>query len=393
MKKIGILTFHKVINYGAVLQAYALQRKVRDLGFDAELIDYAPQGMVNPSTFSLMDTLIKLLRYLVNPPDLRHLKRRVELLIIKRIEDFLFRKEIEKRQMAFKHFRENYLKVSDVTYQCNNIRSADMVYDGVITGSDQVWNPLITQYDLTYFLNFLNDTNKKISYAASFGSPDNISHEFKEKISTALQDIKYLSVREFSGAQLIKEISNREAQIVLDPVLLLTSDEWDGIIPENGISEPYIFCYAFFNDPEIRHLCKHLSKVTGLKVIRLSLYHDGFQRIKEHLDISTTYVNGSGPVEFLSYLKNASVVVTNSFHGLILSINFRKDFFVVTPRHSKERIIDSLEKYGLHDRLVKDGDPLPGREDIKVNYKKIDDILEKDRNESIEFLKNSLHSF
>jgi len=394
MKKIGILTFHKAINYGAALQAYALQKKVIDLGLDAELIDYGSIGIAD-TTASLIKKNIfnKLFKHIFRPVShFNHLVKRVKVLIIKRIEGFLFKKDLEKQIESFISFKKNYLKTSKNSYYTNkDLESTELIYDGVITGSDQVWNPLITQSDLAYFLNFLNDNDKKISYAASFGS-DSIPDEFQSKIIPELQSIKHLSVREASGAVIIKNISNRDAQVVVDPTLLLSREEWEEVIPENKIDEPYIFCYAFFNEPEIKRLCKHLSKITGLKIVRLSLYHVGFQRTKEYFDKSTTYVNDSGPLEFLSYLNNASIVVTNSFHGAIFSINFKKDFFVVSPKYSVERIVNILDLYKLSDRLQKNGDKLPTKNDIKIDYSIVDPIIVSERSKSIAFLKNALDS-
>lgn len=392
MKKVGILTFHNFINYGAILQAYALQKKVGDLGFDAEVIDYTSAITGTSSALSAKDVFFKLLRYTIKPPDIKHLKRRIELLVIKRIEDFLFRRDLEKREKSFNHFRRNYLKISNSSYNRDNIMKAELVYDSVITGSDQVWNPLITQHDLNFFLSFLSNNNKKISYAASFGSCNNIPEEFKLKISKAIEDIKYLSIREASGAEMIRHISNREALVVVDPTLLLTISEWDEIIPQNRIKEPYIFCYAFFDVPEVRRLCKHLSKITGFRIIRLSLYHDSFQRIKEYFDTSTTYVNDSGPLDFLSYFKGASIVVTNSFHGILFSINFKKDFFVIPPLHGAERVFDILKRYNLTNRLSRKEDTLPDKRDIRINYEGVTTVLEGAREKSIGFLRNALNT-
>ncbi len=394
MKKIGILTFHKAVNYGAVLQAYALQKKVTDLGYDAELINYGSIGTAEAYAPAINKNIFnKLSKYVFSPvSQFRHLVRRFELLIIKRAEDFLFKKDIEKQTESFSSFRKNNLKISNKSYHTyKDLKSLESFYDGVITGSDQVWNPQITQNDLAYFLHFLKDNSKKISYAASFGT-ENVLEEFQNKIAPELQSIKHLSVREDTGAKIIKNIVNRDAQVVVDPVLLLSDKGWKAIIPENNINEPYIFCYAFSDNPEIRLMCKYLSKITGSKIVRLSLYPESFQRTKEYFNISTIYVNDSGPLEFLSYLYKASFIVTNSFHGTIFSINFKKDFIVIPPEHNIERIVNMLDIYGLSDRLRNSGDNLPAIKDIKIDYNIVEPILISERNKSVEFLKNSLNS-
>lgn len=394
MKKIGILTFHRAVNYGAALQAYALQKKVADLGFDAELIDYGSIGADGAHSISIKKGMFqKLSKYITGPVShFRHFIRRFEVLVIKRAEDFLFKKDLEKQKESFSWFQLNYLKISEKSYHSyKELESIESMYDKVITGSDQVWNPLITRNDLAYFLNFLSDNNKKISYAASFGV-ENIPEDSQSKITPALQCIKHLSVRDITGAGIIKNMTNRGAAVVVDPTLLLSIKEWEEIIPENKFNEPYIFCYAFFSNPEIKLLCKHLSKITGFKVVRLSLYHVNFQRTKEYIDKSTTYANGSGPLEFLSYLYGASLVVTNSFHGTIFSINFKKDFFVIPPEYSIERIVNILDLFKLSDRLIKKGNKLPARNDIKIDYSIVEPIVLRERDRSLEFLQNALGS-
>lgn len=393
MKKIGILTIHKAINYGSVLQAYGIQKQVADLGFDAEIIDYGSIGVADVASPKTQNSISrKLFKYILHPvSNFKHLVRRIELLVIKRAEDYLFKKDLEIQKGSFRKFETKHLKISKDSYHSNDdLESVNLIYDGVITGSDQVWNPLITENDLAYFLNFITNNNKKVSYAASFGYED-IPEGFLNRIAPELQSIKHLSVREVSGARIIKRITGLDAQVVLDPALLLSGEEWGEIIPESKIGEPYIFSYAFMNSPEIERLCKHLSKVTGFKIVRLSLYHRGFQRIKEHLDRSTTYVNHCGPLEFLSYLSNASIVVTNSFHGTVFSLNFRKDFFVIPPEHNIERIVGLLDLCKLSDRLQKQGNALPAKNDIEIDYSKVEPIFVSERSKSIEFLQRSLN--
>ncbi len=394
MKRIGILTFHNVINYGAVLQAYALQRKINDMGFDAEIIDYRSVGDINLYARDPKDSIVKkILRYASNPiKHYGHIKRRLELKVIRRLEDQLFKKQSQRQIQSFAYFKERYLKILNKScHTIDDLKEAERIYDRIIVGSDQVWNPFITQGDTAYFLSFIKDDNKKISYAASFGSKD-IPVEFQHGIVPLLKRIRHLSVREISGADLVRTLCGRDVKVVVDPTLLLTSAQWEEIIEDKRFSEPYIFCYAFFDSPLVRRLCIHLSKITGFKIVRLTLYPATLQKIKEYLDTSTVYVNDSGPLEFLSYFKNASIVVTNSYHGVIFSINFNKDFFVVIPEHSADRVLDILDSYRLRDRLQKEGSELPAKEDMKIDYTMVEPVLRREREKSIEFLKNSLNS-
>ncbi len=394
MKKIGILTFHRAVNYGAALQAYALQKKVVDLGFDTELIDYGSIGAADVTFPSIKENIFqKLLKYILKSvSNCKHLVRRVEVLLIKRTEDFLFKKDLEKQNESFSVFKDKYLKISKNSYHTNNdLESIESFYDGVITGSDQVWNPLITQNDLVYFLNFLSNGNKKISYAASFGT-ESVPEDFQSKIAPELQSIKHLSVREAVGAVMIKNIANRDAYVVVDPTLLLSDEEWREIIPENRINGPYIFYYALLDNSALITLSKHLSKITGFRIVGLSLYPVSFQRTKEYFDKSITYVNDSGPLEFLSYLYKASIVVTNSFHGAVLSINFKKNFFVVPPEYSIERIVEVLKLFGLSERLRKRDDNMPALKDINIDYSIVTPIFISERNKSIDFLNSALNN-
>ncbi len=394
MKRVGILTFHRVINYGALLQAYALQRKIEELGFDAEIIDYASAGTMDQHHGNAKDSMMrKVLIYASNPTKhYGHIKRRLELRVVRRLEDQLFKKQSLRQFQSFELFKEGYLKISNRSYNTiDDLNETNRIYDSIIAGSDQVWNPFITQNDISYFLSFVKDDNKKISYATSFGSR-NIPVEFQHRIVPLLKKIRHLSARETSGAELVSTLSGRDVEIVVDPTLLLTSTQWEEIIKDNRFEEPYIFCYAFFDNPAVRRLCRHLSRITGFKIIRLTLYPKTLQRIKESLDSSTVYVSDSGPLECLALFKKASVVVTNSFHGLMFSVNFKKDIFVVSPELGIERIIDFLRRYNLNDRLKRFDDDLPAKEDIKIDYAMVEPVLRCEREKSIEFLKNSLNS-
>jgi hypothetical protein len=394
MKKIGILTFHRAVNYGAALQAFALQRKIKDLGHQAEFLDYGITGDEGAGDFRKVRGIADKLadHVLVSPKHYRNTAKKIHNALVKKIEGRFFGMSTAVRRGAFRAFGRNYLNISKKSFlSADELSTVEDDYDGFITGSDQVWNPLITQNNLVYFLNFIRNNNKKISYAPSFGSGD-ISDEFKDKIAGELQNIPYLSVREQSGARIIKNISNREAFVTVDPTLLLNLEQWKEIIPENGIDEPYIFCYAFFDNPEVRRVCKYLSNITGFRIVRLSLYQRNYQRTKEYLDRSTLYVNESGPLEFLSYLNKASVVVTNSYHGILFSINFKKNFFVVPFEMYIDRILDVLDIYGLKERALKAGDDVPAQDDINVDYNLVDPIYEREKNLSIDYLKKSLNS-
>lgn len=311
----GIITYHRHNNYGAILQAYALQNTIIRLGFDAEIIDYKYRSR----RFSLYTLLKKDVKpYILGVAG-----------AIMRIPRFL----------SFRRFR-NKLILSP-KYNNRNIGRANERYTIFVSGSDNVWNADITGFDKNYFLDFVRDTSKRRSYASSFGS-DRIPENLREEYRVLLEQYEKIGVREESGARIIEELTGRKAEVVLDPTFLLEKEQWEqlAVAPKE---KNYMLVYQLVPSARMIKLAKKISKKRQLKVVYVSFPMGGFIKGKWKLSI--------GPEKWLGYIRNAELILTDSFHGCVFSIIFKKQFYVVLTQLST-RIENILKKLGIGDRIV-----------------------------------------
>jgi len=368
---VGTITYHDSINYGAILQAYALQKALTDMGYDSEIIDYRKphRGTANLSGF----------------------RRWRHFIWDNAIKQILVGNERQRKTEGFVH---NNLGLSKLQYlNSDTLRSEPPLYDAYITGSDQVWNPTNNSNDSSYFLEFAPPGKRRISYAASFGVsqiPDRFVGDYRDR----LKKLDFISTREIEGKQIIEQLSGREAEITLDPTLLLNRDEWDRIAVPFNFSKPYILCYYMPGDKtvnqSITELARYISSVTGWSIISIG------QKEYARLLFWRKSVYDAGPSEFIGLFQKASFVVTNSFHGTAFSINYRKPFLVpVNPHLSPEkslssRILSLLRTLELEDRILPTGTSLQNEEILSIDYEKAETILAQERKKSICFLKKAL---
>lgn len=365
--KVGVLTFSEADNYGAMLQAFALIQTIKSIGCDCSLIRYRNKNIWKSYNYVGLSERHSFLNYL---------KKNFELCLFK------------KRKQAFEEFRAqcNITKV----FSEDDVYSLAKIYDKFVVGSDQVWNPRNTLNDKHFLLDFISDSNKKISYAASFGNV-RYFNEFGENALKLLDDFSYISCRENDGSIFIKEKLNKPAQVVLDPVLLLDKKSWNNVIyDKSNIHAEYIFVYSLQPNIELIKYVSLLSKNLHLRVIVIpAIINSVFKnkRIKR-----SKVVLNAGPNEMLELIKNAKCVVTDSFHGTALSIVFEKQFCVFKD-HKKDntnsRIETMLNALNLLDRCTVD---CGCNIDIMspIDYKSVNSILEKKRAEAVSYLKKSL---
>ena len=365
MKKIGILTFHNVMNYGAMLQAYALQSKLEDLGEDAEIIDYRNKNIEN--------------RYkIINPTNI--------VTVMKSIIKFFMNPKIYTRNKSFHDFRNKYMKLSQKYTNEEYIKKEYTHYDFYITGSDQVWNGTITKgLSDIYTLNFPTSA-KKISYAASVGSADLINQrqsEYKSKIS----GIDFISVREEDAKKELEKIIDKPIEVVLDPTLLINKEEWNNKLKElKKENEKYILAYVVSPDEEYVKIVNDLSEQTGLRVIHFGFKNPGYAKV-----LKTAYTEG--PLEFVNYIKNAEYVVATSFHATAFSVIFNKKFFIVPHRKTGARVINLLDKLEIKGRTFKTLNEFKSIDyNFDINWDSVNQKLEKERKKSINWLKNVINS-
>lgn len=348
--KIGILTFPNSISFGAVLQMFALQHRVKMLGHQVEVINYHNRFMKNE-------------RHCIGKSRLRTLARRI--LHGGQYRRFL---KFEKKMGLFpKKAISTPEKLAELSSR----------YDAVICGSDQVWNPEITGGDMSYFLDFCGDSVRRISYAPSFGV-ESLEAGFAARAAKELEKFSGVSVREEQGCRLVREMTGSEPELVADPTLLLTPDEWLGIEePWPVPAEGYILQYTVRGSESLSAFSRRLSEKTGLKVIIV-----GGNRFRRHGE-RELFASDITPGQWLYLMRNAEYVVTNSFHGTAFSINFRKDFFVEFSSRTNSRLSHIVTAMGLESRVL-----AAGVEAVtdSVDYTLTDAVLPQLREESLGYL-------
>jgi len=356
-KKIGILTYHFTSNIGSFLQAYALQKKIKNLGYDSHFINYQKKGWLSKQYKKYAREMFGIFSSFAWP---------LCLLFIKY------------RDRRFKSFRKKYLKInSHKVIKRKNLPSLEEKFSTFIVGSDQVWNYNNSKFDYTYLFDFIGDSQKKNAYAPSFGV-DDIKKESREDFRKHLFQFNYLSTREEEGQKIIKNLLNKECPIVLDPVLLIDKKEWENFAIKPKIKESYVLIYLRTHSESAVKFAKKLAKMNNHKVVQIVGYRKGSHK---HI-----YIHNVSPGEWVGLFMKAKYIVTNSFHGVAFSINFKKKFFVEPKINSdtNSRILSITEFFSLRERIIKGGDNDHMSENI--NYSEIEKKLNKKRKESLKYL-------
>lgn len=376
-KKVGIITIVKVNNYGAELQAYATQKALQLMGYDAEIIDYLfyknPGHKATRASKPVFPMPIK--------------KRISEFLYpkISRIKQLIQHNEaVETRKTRYTEFHKLNTRFSKEYRSIEELNGAQMDYDAYIVGSDQVWNPGNYTSLNPYFLKFAPKGKKRLSYASSIGLsslPESTFVYYRE----AMGGLDAISVREENAVDLVKQVSGCKAQWVLDPTLLLNSNEWSEVAKEVVLDcDKYVLLYELTPCPYLKTLAMHVAKEKRAKVVRITK-----DAVAIEQDGSVINVTDAGPAEFLWLFKHAEFVVTNSFHGTAFSILMNKDFYVVTPARKKNnsRQQSILNLFGLTDRLMLENASLPSLEQMTIDFVPVNKILEDQREQSKKFLR------
>ena len=325
--RIGIFTFFQT-NYGAVLQAFALQHYLEQQpGTEVEIVDFTtPNHLLDHNVFQKQETRnpISLLSYcFFTLIHYRQLKRRIN-------------RTWEFKKKHF-HFTRRYSSVEDLL---KNHPKEDLY----ITGSDQVFNPN-ARYVPVYYLDFNKENGKKVAYAPSFGISE-FSLEISQIIERYVRDFDYLSCREQAGASFLGSIVGKEVPVVLDPVFLHNAEEWSHIAAKPAYKGHYIFVYDLNGGDNLIKIAKNIQKSARLPIVCLTSKRNRFYPVdKQCYD--------AGPAEFIGWIKYASYVVTDSFHGTAFSVIFGRDFFsYIALEKTSARIKNILNQVGLGDRIV-----------------------------------------
>lgn len=376
--KIGIITIHRIYNYGSVLQTFAIQHFLQMRGHNCEIIDYLFPNNYHRRPHNESH----------NPINIRE---RIKRLFLKG----MFAIPLKLQHRRTDRFVERYLNLSAKQYAAPSaFSSEDPQYDVYISGSDQIWNPRFCHGDPSFFLMFAPQNKLKIAYASSFGVTS-LPAEYMDMYRKYLNTYDAIGVREESSLHIVHELLQKPvpAQYVLDPTFLLTAEEWTKILPAKRIiSDKYILCYflnySFEAFPYIEKLAQHISSMTGYKIIRVG--RPPINMRNPH----TKFIVAASPEQFASLIKHAALVLTTSFHGTAWSALFHVPLFSVVESKmaSDVRQIDLLKQLGMEDRILGLNDPYPTAEQLPFDYTAASERLQELRKSSIDFLLNVLEN-
>lgn len=360
MKKIGIMTWFDNNNYGSVLQATALEHIIEKMKYEALIINYKTKSY-DRSIKNIYPLFKRVLNRILNPK--------------------------YKNDEIFNKFKNNNLKITQAFDTYMELKQLNNLFDAFICGSDQIWSPL--SFDEKFFLNFA-ENNKKISYAPSFGVNSVKNKTIKDRMQKLISEFNYISVRELKGKEIVNELTGKEAQLVLDPTLLLNMEEWEFLSEEsndNTIFEGYILCYFLGKSNKYYKDIVNFAKKEKLRIINIPVLKN--QRLNKYNQ------NGIGPIEFVSLIKKAKYVFTDSYHGTIFSINFNRQFitfkrFKDDDKKSENSRLESIFNiFKLNKCFISklNTELVP-----RINYDCVNKILYEYRNKSIQFLQNSIEN-
>lgn len=353
--KIGLLTFHDTNNFGSMLQTYGLYKTIVNLGFDCEVIDYQCPSIVRrevPQPYHLS----------LSPHSILH--------------DYLHERHLRKKYRRLKSFLSERMVLSA---RCgrDSIQEITDCYDTLLIGSDIVWGLDITADDLTYFLDFASERKcRKLSYAASIGNP--WTERQKRIVAPLLNKFNYITVREEESAFWVKEVSNCGVDVVCDPTMLLTSDEW---IKEVGLKsrEHKNYILVYFTKGDCLKRAIEYSTKTGLKVLVVGY---GVSRSRQY-----RFVQPHSLSDFLSLIYYADIVFTASYHGLLFSTYFNKKFVYFNITHPS-RMATIAKRLGVEQLDATCGFP----EVMTIDYQNVNKNIQLFKQQSVETLEAMLKS-
>lgn len=346
--KVGIMSMQRIINYGSYLQAYALSNTIKNLGHEVEFVDYKIEPCIcEPYT----------------PTQVQNLSG-------KDVEYFY---EVQKFNTKFKN---DFLTELGI-----NVRNERPQLDTLVIGSDEVFNCLQNNPDVGYSLELFgknHNAQKLITYAACCGSTTIEKLEFYQKeneISSLLNKFNSISVRDENSRKLVKSLSNIEPINHLDPVLIY---DFSDIIKDNMELDNYIILYGYsfnFNEEE-SSLIKEFANKHNKKIVSIGTWQS----------CADIYIPAH-PLEVLSYFKKADFVITNTFHGTIFSIKAQTPFATAIKSYNSEKLVDLLNRLNLTSRCISSYNELDDMFSKKLDFSETNLILEKERQRSIEYLK------
>ena len=361
------MTWYQHKNYGTTLQAMALQKVIKSLGYDAFGINYLSKGYDRETFFEKITSFSRIKEGIYN----RVQQNRYGCIID------------QEKESRYNYFIARHIAMFPKTQTASQLFKLNEVFDAFVCGSDQIWSP--NEFNSKYYLDFVEDDNKKIAYGPSFGISEVKNEVVKKKIGGLISSIKHLSVRENQSVSMIKKYYGIDAQMVLDPTLLLEKTEWESFrnsdyeVPSN-----YLLCYFLGQNEGSWKQVRKIAREKNLEILIIPVHAKDYTR-------SGKVLKGVGPAEFLQLFSKASFVCTDSFHGTVFSVIFGREFCTFkrfrdsNPRSQNLRVVDLLNNLNLMSQLSHIDSK--GNE---INWEKTYTLLNTLKNDSMKFLRESL---
>lgn len=367
-KKIALFTCHEDPNYGSMLQAYALAEAIKSLGKTPEYITY--------HSYPRQTWFLRMAKMFIK-----------RLGLWRRSHEFSFFEtpSFATTMAAFKKFHDKYIPCSEEEFYSNTIQNItnDDIYENYIVGSDQSWSPYLYDVKKPYFLDF-SDLSKRNAYAPSLGTTT-ITDEYKQLLKQKLVMFDHLSCREKINSDMLSSLIGKEVVNVLDPTLLLMPKEWDKLCTHSLVKKEYILAYILGEKDSIVNFAENLGKEKHLPVYYIATRPC-------HLNHTKT-LTGIGPDDFVGLIKNASYVVTDSYHGCLFSINYNVQFYAFSKHegniddHDNARILEFLSFLHIEQRFQGDTQPAILKD---VEYEVANSIINTMRKKSFAYLKRCI---
>lgn len=384
MKPIGLVTCYFHHNYGSMLQAYATEMIMQQMGLPFQTI--ACKAPINYMKENKILYIIK--KLLIADWRMRLGKMKIERA---KKENPMFAKNWEVRNKAFDLFAETFFHVSPYCKNREELTKMADNYSAFLVGSDQLWRTDSVEHGY-YTLEWVPDHIRKIAYSTSIGVKE-VPWFQVEKNKRFMNRFDHIALREQSACDLVYKLTGRKVPVVLDPTLLFTGEQWMEIQQQEPLTEgKYIFCYLLGDNPSQREFIKRVKEKTGCKIVALQQLDDYIPSDEGFAD-ETPYV---GPREFLNYIRNAEYVFTDSFHCSVFSILYKKNFFTFSrfaegaKQSTNTRIDNLLHITGLEDRRMTKDKTVDGVINYNGSFDGVDARLNAYRKSSMEYLHNAL---
>ena len=365
--KVGIITWCCYRNFGTFLQAYALQSFLRKNGYDVELLNDYQYSVKQPLSLKIKIAIKDYIKQFFFPKLFKSVKKDRESYIL------------------YESFKKKYLYID---YQVASLHDVDQRYDAFVCGSDQIWNPggFKRNGNEYYFASFAS--KPKIAYAPSIGVKS-IPSEYKERFSELISDFSFISVREKTAVNAMKDVIEKPIEVVVDPTLLIDRKDWFQLIDNNlnKQQDKYLFLYLLTFNQEYISAAYDYAQLHNLKVRIVKACG-----VNLHIDEAEP----AGPLEFLNMIAGASYVMTDSFHAAIFSMIYNKAFVVfkrfkdndVVSQNS--RVENLLGKVGLKERLI-DENHLEFIDALTdIDFGQVDHLIKREIQDSQQYLINAL---